>query len=183
MRRTAVVLVLALSLLAGCGLSSERAPRLLEVQDLGGTPSERPAVPPGARSTTLYLVRDNALAPVTRRTAASGSPNTALQLLLRGPTTGESTQGLSTALGPDAVLLNRLTTSDNTVVVPLAGVPAGLGRSDEVLAYAQIVTTLTSLRDVSAVRFTRDGAALAVPRADGSLTGGPLSRRDYADLL
>lgn len=182
MRRSPAVLVLALSLCTACGLSSEQAPRLLDAQELGAA-SERPAVPPGARSTTLYLVRDSALAPVTRRTASSGSPTTALQLLLRGPTPGESAQGLSSALGPDAVLLDDITSSGTTVVVPLAGVTAGPGRSDEVLAYAQVVTTLTSLREVSAVRFTREGAALAVPRADGSLSDGPLSRRDYADLL
>lgn len=180
-RTAAVGLALALAC-AGCGVSSESAPRPLGAVDL--TPaSPGPTPQPGARSTVLYLVRDAALAPVTRRTASTGSPRAALQLLLRGASPGESAQGLSSALGPEAVLLDELEVDGGLVTVPLADEPAGLGRSDEVLAYAQVVATLTALPGVTAVRFVRDGRALPVPRADGSLSDGPLARRDYADLL
>ena len=55
-------------------------------------------------------------------------------------------------------------------------------RSDEVLGYAQIVLTLTG-QGATAVRFTRDGEQLDVPRADGSLTAQPLVRGDYTSLL
>ncbi|MDH6463718.1 hypothetical protein M2302_003915 [Micromonospora sp. A200] len=57
------------------------------------------------------------------------------------------------------------------------------GRSDEVLAYGQIVCTLTSRHEVTTVAFLRDGAPLGVPRADGSLAVQPLTRADYAPLI
>lgn len=59
----------------------------------------------------------------------------------------------------------------------------GTARSDEILAYGQIVCTLTGRFDVSAVSFTRDGKPLEVPRADGTLTSEPLRGSDYAGLL
>lgn len=182
MSRRQAVLVVALLLASACGLPSEETPRPIEAQELGPT-ATGPALPLGARSTTLYLVRDAALAPVTRRTASVGSPSTALQLLLRGPSPTESVQGLSSAVGPETVVLDDVVRTGSTVVVPLAATPDGLGRSDEVLAYAQVVATLTSLPGVAAVRFVRDGEALSVPRADGSLSDGALTRSDYAELL
>lgn len=180
-RSAVAALALALAC-SGCGLSSDRAPRPLEAQELSAAPAG-PTLRPGASSTTLYLVRDAALAPVTRRTASTGSPRTALQLLLRGASPGESVQGLGSALGPEAVLLDGVEVDGAVVTVPLAGATAGLGRNDEVLAYAQVVTTLTALPGIDAVRFVRDGQPLSVPRADGELSDGPLSRRDYAELL
>ena len=55
------------------------------------------------------------------------------------------------------------------------------GPGDGVLAYAQIVATLTPAR-ASGVRFRLDDTALRVPREDGSLTEQPLARQDYAGL-
>lgn len=126
---------------------------------------------------------DGSLARVARLTSSGGSPRSSLELLLRGATSDESVQGLSTALGPDAVLLDGVRVDGSVVTVPLVGGSPGLGRSDEVLAYAQIVATLTALPDVTGVGFVRDGRTLSVPRGDGSLAHGPLTRRDYADLL
>ncbi len=175
------LVAVAVALSSACGLPTESAPRDIPAQEL--TPADAPAPVPGVRPTTLYLVRDGALAPVTRRTASTGSPRNALQLLVRGPSAGESAQGLSTALGPDSVVLDGVGVRGSTVTVALADTRAGLGRNDEVLAYGQVVATLTALPGVSAVLFVRDGAELSVPRADGSLAEGPLTRRDYAELL
>jgi hypothetical protein len=57
-------------------------------------------------------------------------------------------------------------------------------RSDEVLAYGQMVCALTSQgADVGTVSFASGGQPLAVPRADGSLVAGALTIADYADPL
>lgn len=182
MRTRAATVVVALLLSAACGVPTESVPRAIPPAP-SAPASSGASLSPGARSTTLYLVRDAALAPVTRRTASAPSARTALQLLLQGPSDAESAQGLSSALGPEAVVVDRVGTAGATATVPLAGTSAGLGRSDEVLAYAQVVATLTALPGISAVRFVRQGATLSVPRADGSLADGVLTRRDYADLL
>lgn len=180
------LLLVAVVLLSGCGLQPESEPRALPVRaSVDPGPSSTATVLPGARPTTLYLVRDAMLAPVIRRTSTARSPQTALALLLRGPTPSEGDQGLSSALAPDAVLLDQVQVlDDGLVVVPLKTLPVeGLVRSDEVLAYAQVVATLTALPGVRAVSFRRDGAPLAVPRADGLVADTPLTRRDYAPLL
>ena len=183
--RALPVVLLATLLVTGCGVRTEPTPRVLADRaspSAGPTGSLSPV--PGSRPTTLYLVRDAALSPVIRRTSAPGSPVAALQLLLRGPNRSEADQGLSTALGPDAVLLDEVQVRGDQVVVPLRELPAeGVVRSDEVLGYAQMVSTLTALRGVASVVFTRDGTPLAVPRADGSIATEPLTRRDYASLL
>lgn len=59
----------------------------------------------------------------------------------------------------------------------------GAGRSDEILAFGQIVCALTSRDDVTTVAFLREGKSLGVPRADGSLPDQPLVRADYAPLI
>ena len=58
-----------------------------------------------------------------------------------------------------------------------------LGGDEQLLAVAQLVCTLTGLPGVGLVAFTLDGSPVAVPRGDGSLTNGPVSRDDYDDLL
>ncbi len=184
MRALPVVVVAVL--LAGCGLQPEAEPRALPPRTAPEAgPTATAPVLPGARPTTLYLVRDAMLAPVVRRASSGSSPVGALTLLLRGPTPGEGDQGLSSALAPDAVLLDEVQVEPGGLaVVPLRTLPAeGLVRSDEVLAYAQVVATLTALPGVRSVSFLRDGEPLAVPRADGLVATAPLTRRDYADLL
>jgi spore germination protein GerM len=58
-----------------------------------------------------------------------------------------------------------------------------LGGDEQLLAVAQLVCTLTARPGVGPVSFTLEGAPVDVPTGDGSLTSGPVSRDDYADLL
>ena len=61
----------------------------------------------------------------------------------------------------------------------LSQIPA----ADQILALAQVVCTLTSLPGIGQVHFTRDGKAVDIPRADGSLTNRPVARADYDSLF
>lgn len=61
--------------------------------------------------------------------------------------------------------------------------PDNTGRTDDVLALGQIVCTLTSVAGVDTMTFTHDGIPIAVPRADASLSPGPLTFGDYATLV
>lgn len=75
------------------------------------------------------------------------------------------------------------------VVVALSTPVADTARKDEVLAYAQLMCTLTALPQIDGVVFTNNGAPVAVPRGDGSLppliAGAPmpLTAADYTDLI
>lgn len=58
-----------------------------------------------------------------------------------------------------------------------------VGRDDQLLAVAQLTCAVTLEPGVELVRFTRDGASIDVPRADGSLTSDPVEVADYVDVL
>jgi spore germination protein GerM len=187
MRRRLLILLMAslvgpaASGLAGCGVPLDDAPRDIRVPgeaNASGGPS------PGVAGSTvrrLYLVRDGRLVRVPRRVPAPRTPREQLDDLLAGPTAEESDEGLTSALTTMTVTDLQLVDRRATIVL---GDPSELGvRSDEVLAFGQIVCTLTSLPDVGTVSFVADGRPLRVPRADGSLTDSPLTIADYSALV
>ncbi|SCL13506.1 Sporulation and spore germination [Micromonospora nigra] len=182
-RRAGAVVALAV-VLAGCGVPAEDVPRAVTPPP-GPFPYTATAAPTpetGRVVETLYLVRDARLVPVTRRVDSVPAAGALLRDLLAGPTASERDDGLTSAL-PGAVSAVGVEISGGLARVAVAPAGAEAGRSDEVLAYGQIVCTLTARADVDAVTFLRDGAALAVPRADGALSAQPLTAADYAELV
>jgi spore germination protein GerM len=149
-------------------------------------------VPQGARVTAspassgsaralVYLIHDGVLVAVSRAVPPDPSPAAVLQALLGGPSRRERDAGLVTAV--TAATVNGSPEGGVVTVEVPAPDASSSGRTDEVLGFGQIVLSLTSLRDITAVRFTRDGQSLSVPRSDGSLSAAPLTRRDYTGLL
>lgn len=179
MRRLALLAVL---LVAACGVPVDDSPR-----DLGGSQvvygSNAPAPDRfGPAVERLYLVRDGKLVRVLRRTPAPRAPSQMVEDLVAGPTRAEQQDGLGSALSQMRV--GSTIVSQRRAAVEIGAPPVPGARSDEVLAYAQIVCTLTSQgAEVGTVSFTRDGQTLAVPRGDGSLSTGPLTIADYAELI
>ena len=101
-----------------------------------------------------------------------------LALLERGPARGGDAQSVRSAISDsDAIVCTS--ERDGEVVVELDEVTG----TDQVLAIGQIVMTLTSLPDVTSVRFVRDGETVAVPLPDGSLVRRALDPDDYSPLL
>ncbi|MFF4875118.1 GerMN domain-containing protein [Micromonospora sp. NPDC000668] len=182
-RRHLAPLVLA-TLLAGCGVPAEDTPRRVHPPP-GPFPAPVPAAttaPAGRFDETLCLVRDNHIVPVVRRVDRPFTPEEQLRHLLAGPTAGERNDDLASAL-PGAVNAAGATVTGTQARIVVVGPGADTGRSDEVLAFGQIVCTLTSRDDVNTVAFLRDGRPLGVPRADGSLSTEPLTRADYTPLI
>jgi hypothetical protein len=180
MRRLVVVLLAGL-VTAGCGVPVDNSPRDLR-RPSATVGSETPAPDRNGNAIErLYLVRDNMLVRVTRRVPAVRTPAQAVQDLVAGPTLEEQQDGLTSALstmnvGATAVNQRRASVDISAPTLPGA-------RSDEVLAYAQIVCTLTSGAEVGTVSFTRGGRPLAVPLGDSRLSAGPLTVADYAELI
>ncbi|MER7586048.1 GerMN domain-containing protein [Micromonospora sp. NPDC127501] len=181
--RRLVPLVLAV-LLTGCGIPTDDTPRTVP-PPRGPLSSAAPAdttAPAGSAAETLCLVRDNRIVPVVRRVDSAPTIADQLRHLLAGPSGAERGSDLTSAL-PGAVNAARATVTGTQALVTVDEPAEVGGRSDEVLAFGQIVCTLTSREDVSTVAFLRDGKALGVPRADGSLSSRPLTRGDYAPLI
>ena len=178
----AVVVTLALvAALGGCGVPADSRPR--DIENPRAHSSDGPlAADAGSQFVRLYLVRDGRLVRVAHRVPQAQSAAGQLRQLLAGPNATESRNGMTTALS--TMNVTGLTVVDRRATVEI-GTPAAPGaRSDEVLAYGQIVCTLTSQgAEVGTVSFLADGRPLAVPRADGALTDAPLTIADYAGLL
>lgn len=186
--RGAGAALVALGLLVGCGVPTEDTPRTVAPPPgpfpTSGTvvATPTPTLTAGRATAVLCFVRDDRLVPVERRVDATPTVDAQLQQLLAGPTAAERDSGLSTALpGAVAAAVARPRGTDVDVDVGEAGDESG--RSDEVLAFGQIVCTLTARSDVDTVAFLRGGVPLGVPRADGSLSRRPLTVADYADLV
>jgi hypothetical protein len=127
-------------------------------------------------------VRDSKLVAVRRAGPRLPTVEAQLEHLLAGPTEAEHEDGLSSAL-TGLGLTARLGIEATEAVVELGSRPDRAGRSDEVLAYGQIVCTLTARPEIDTVVFHYEGQPVDVPRGDGSLGRRPLAASDYASLV
>jgi spore germination protein GerM len=182
--RSAVVCVVLTLGLAACGVPTERSPRPIAPLE---TRSTGPSTPGASTSSSrfaemLFLVKDGKLVAVSRPIDRPPTLDAELEHLLAGPTAAEHDAGLTSALtGLGITARVQLHLAD--AVVDLGNQPDETGRSDEVLAYGQLVCTLTARPDVDRVSFRYNGQPVGVPRADGSLAQQPLTAADYAILL
>jgi spore germination protein GerM len=186
-RWAATLSVLLAAAVTGCGVHAEHVPR--EQNPPNGVShawaTETPPDPgPGAGAVPerLYFVLDSEIAAVTRNVDAQPSVDELVDDLLAGPTDAEQRDGLtSSLLGNDIVVGVQL--SGGRATVELTAALDESGRTDQILAFAQIVCTLTAKPDITSVTFTRGGQPVGVPRADGSLSEAPATAADYASLL
>lgn len=180
---TSVILV-GLSL-SSCGLRPDPHPRALGADAVPrGVQGRPPQASTGTMRILVYFSRDTVLVAVPRAVRSGSDPSTALQSLTAGPSRREQDAGIVSAVSATTFGPQVTVGPDGVAVVDSPGTEKdSSGRTDEVLAFAQVVLTLTSLPDVQAVSFRREGRPLPVPRGDGTLNADPLTRRDYADLL
>ncbi|MFG1799853.1 GerMN domain-containing protein [Micromonospora carbonacea] len=181
--RALLAALVAACTVAGCGVPAEDTPRAVEAPP-GPFPSPATVDGPatvGPVTVTLCFVQDDRLVPVDRRVSRSLDAEAQLRDLLAGPSAVERDSGLTSAL-PGAIGAAVVGVADGQARVRVDGTGDDAGRSDEVLAFGQIVCTLAARDDVDAVAFLRDGHPLGVPRADGSLSVQPLTPADYAAL-
>lgn len=173
----AVVLAGALS---GCGVPRDDEPRSLDQATAPFRFFERDVAPPpqGVLRVELWFVRGEQPVAVERPLELPGTPKQVLEQLLAGPTEAELATGLSSAL-PRTLELVDLTVDEGVAVVTLNG----LNEQVQVPAYAQIVATLDGRPSIDGVRFRTPNGDVSVPRGDGNLSSGAVTRDDYAVLL
>ncbi|WP_144127909.1 GerMN domain-containing protein [Catellatospora sichuanensis] len=175
--------VLLAGLAAGCGVPTEETAREIEHTGTATPAAPTPAAEAsGPVTEKLYLLRDGHLVAVQRRVPTQPDAQQLLAHLLAGPTPAEQDTDLSSALA-GTTAINSATDAAGSATVELSTALEGTGRSDDVLAFGQLVCTLSSRPDINQVVFTRQGARVGVPRGNGSLTEDPLTCADYINLI
>lgn len=177
--------VVAAAALTACGVSPESSAQPIDPPRgpfqaiTSPTPSTAES---GAIRLRLFMVKDGALVAVTRHVSQVPTVDGVVQYLLGGPTEAERNDGITSAI-QGAVEISAVHVDGDQATIELASPVAEIRRNDDVLAYAQLVYTLTARPEIHGVSFTFDGEPVGVPRQDGVLSEGPLTRTDYSDLI
>jgi len=101
--------------------------------------------------------------------------------LERDPRDIEETADLRSPLA-DANALDDAEVDGGVAVINLSEAFAEISGSDQLIAIAQLVLTATARPGVGQVAFTLGGTPIEVPRGDGSLTSGVVTRDGYRSL-
>ena len=133
-------------------------------------------------SELIYLVKSNALVGVRREVIVPAPLTAVVDALLAGPTSSETANGLTSALSP-GVRIESTVVVAGIATINLNAAFGQISGSAETLAVGQLVLTVTSQPDATAVSFAINGLAISVPTADGASTKVPVSAAQYATLL
>jgi spore germination protein GerM len=138
---------------------------------------------------TLYFINSGGiLVPYTRPLLKGASSGQVLSALQEGPPPGDIGVGLRTAIPRETAAKLRVSEDGSgvaTVDLPINFYDEVVEPEDQILAFGQIVLTLTEVGRVGQVMFTMGGNPTGVLRGAGDLSqpGQPLPPRDYFPLL
>lgn len=189
MRRRLIAVWAALALmpvLAACGLPSTGQAKTIDPSGvpfglLSPSPADLASPQAQGRPTAVYFVRDDRLVTALRRVDGENAPAEIVRMLLEGPTREESAANITSDI-PEGTRLVSLDVVGSMATVDLSNQFGTAGGSDQVLAVAQMVYTLTTTGQIRTVQFAIDGKVIEVPDGSGSLASTPRSRADYAQV-
>lgn len=146
-------------------------------------PSTSPSATPNEASLAVYLLRGEYVATARRPIAgAAGSPQTAIEELLLGPTSEEKTAGLHTQI-PTGAQLRSLKIENGLATIDLSGAfAAGIDATEDRARVAQVVFTLTQFPTVDGVAIRLDGTPLVFRNGEGKEQTRPLTRRAFEEI-
>jgi len=180
--------VVASLMAAGCGVPPDdhaalAAPGSVPFDLLGQAPSVTATSFPisPTEKATIFLVQGERLAPVQRELPAPVSVESVLETLAAGPTATEVQLGLRTALLAPG-LMRSGGVSGGIATIDLGQPFTEIAGRDQIVALAQIVSTVTGLPGVGRAAFKLEGNPVGVLRGDGAVTTESVSRDDYATL-
>lgn len=185
--RRAAPLVGAVLVLASCGVPLDDAATPTPVEDvpfdlLSVTTTSVATGTPEGGETTICLSVDGSLFSLGRDRAGDPPLDSLMALATAGPTEGEATLGLRSAVeGEDVIADVRRVGSG--AEVDLGTAFAELPADQQLLAVAQVTCTLTSQPGVDGVRFLIDDEEVEVPVAGGELVARAVTRADYERLV
>jgi hypothetical protein len=189
MTRLRRVLLSAVVVVAACGIPTADRPDvasddnvpfgLLDPAVTTTSTTSPPENPAAAVSLCLYQAEN--LVTVGRELPGIGLFD-ALRALERQTSRQERAQGLETAI-PSPDTIRSASVVAGVARVDLAASFAALPAAEQLRVVAQVVCTATSRPGVGQVLFTLEGAPIDVPRGDGSLAAGAVTRDDYPRIV
>ncbi|HEX9258539.1 MAG TPA: GerMN domain-containing protein [Acidimicrobiales bacterium] len=195
----AVLAIAVVTLAAACGVPSDETYSPIARADVpfglaDSTTTSTTLAPtttttlPEATTTTilsdpvkLYFTLGGRLIPVVRVLPRPVLPQEVLVELQQGPDEEDLPEGLRSAV-PRGMLV-RVAVVGGTAQVDLAKNVVDLSGTEQVLAFGQVVATLTERPGIGRVAFTIEGAPVIAPRGDGSLGTESVACDDYLALL
>lgn len=185
--RVLIVVVLVVS--AACGIPASEDPEVARDDDVPfglldpavtTTSTTRRAEAP-VDSVPLCLYQGDNLVTVGRELSGADMLD-GLRALEDRTTREERALGLVTAVqNPETV--RSASVVGGVARVDLAASFAALPAADQLRVVAQVVCTATSRPGVGQVLFTLEGTPIDVPRGDGSLAAGAVTRDDYPRIV
>lgn len=130
---------------------------------------------------TLYFVADGQLVGQQREVGRPVAPTDLTTQLEEGPRIVDQPPGVRSVVRVEHI--KAISVRAGVGTVDLAPSFIQLAPAERRLAVAQLVLTLTARPGIGQVIFSSDGQPLDVPRGDGSLLKGAVSRDDYIRLL
>ena len=192
--------VVATMLLSGCAVAGSGTFSAIDESEIPLSLSQATTTVPPTTTTTvapemdssqtinelvdLYFILGAGLLKVQTSVVSPASPAQAITLLGSGPLNDPSYVGLRTAIPQQLEVDVTVARGVAAVTVPESFLRS-LAPSDQRLAIAQLVATLTSRPGIGQVTFLVNGAPIAVPRGRGDVVtaGTPVTFDDYALLI
>ena len=129
----------------------------------------------------VYWIDGSMVRPI-RRNDVKATLDSAIDALRAGPLFPDTAVGLRSAI-PSSDMIDSATAESGTATINLAPSFLTLPGTEQTLAIAQIVYTVTNLPGTGLVEFRLGGRPLSVPTSNGEPSRGALSRDDYVSLL
>lgn len=209
--RSSAIRILAIAAVlsgASCGVPRDTKDRPLAANEIAYTPQPEPTTttttttttppvttvnPPQTTTTVttttlfiafpldVYWIDGSTIRPI-RRKEVEATLDRAIEALRAGPLFSDTANGLRSAI-PSSDMIDSATVQSGTATINLAASFLTLPGTEQTLAIAQIVYTVTNLPGTGLVEFRLGDRPLSVPTADGQPSRGALSRDDYSSLL
>jgi hypothetical protein len=174
----AVPVAVLATVLCGCGISLQQGPEAIAIRPSRVAVSTPPSVGPAID--TVFLVRGTRLQAVRRRTTRAGDVREVLGLLTGGPTPAEAAGGTRTALAPQPISVLGLSDS-GVLTLGVTRQFTGVVGTDQLLAVAQVVWTVSQFPWVDGVRFVTGDEPLEIP-TDHGLVQRTVTPADYSSV-
>ena len=196
MIRGSRLVVLAVLLAAGCGVSADGEPQAIEPANLppgllDANPTSSTTLPESDSTTAVkvyFLKRQgdtSVLVPVDRQVKESEAnlPGARIAPLFASTTPEEQQNQFTTSIPPGTKLLRAAApTGTDDLIIDLSSEVFAAQGQELANAFGQIVWTVTEIEGITGVRFLRDGVAINAVDDQGVEQVGAVTRADYPSI-